>query len=407
MPEDVWLILDDANKGNCQRQSKLCEEIQEKDWDIGQALQTRAAVMAATEWNIIPARGDSSAEAKSIAADVKEDLKSIRGDYFQREMDFDGLINSFSRAYLPGFAVSEIVWQADGTIEGFRQWPSHYFTYRNSITPRLLGIGDYIGKPLPPDKFCVHEFLPRGNDPTRGGLIRPLAWLFAFKSLTFKDLIRYVEKFGMPFILAKMNAADDKAFQEEAAKLMSVIENFGSDGGGLFSQAIDLEFKDGATNAGEVYYSFVDLCERAIQKIILGQTSSSDSRNSNRSTAEVHDLVRHDLSAYDAGLIKRTIDQQILPPLVRYKYGVDAPIPEIEFDVTSYEQTLMLMQIVKTANEAGYKLKDIEELSRLSGLDFEEKETPEPLQMPGAEEDDPEEPVIDDEPSEEDPVSDE
>ena len=77
MPEDVWLILDDANKGNCQRQSKLCEEIQEKDWDIGQALQTRAAVMAATEWNIIPARGDNSAEAKSIAADVKEDLRTF------------------------------------------------------------------------------------------------------------------------------------------------------------------------------------------------------------------------------------------------------------------------------------------------------------------------------------------
>jgi hypothetical protein len=65
------------------------------------------------------------------------------------------------------------------------------------------------------------------------------------------------------------------------------------------------------------------------------------------------------------------------------------------------------MQIVETASKAGYKLRDIDELSRLSGLDFEEKEVPAPL-MPGEEEEeDPEEPVMDEDPAEEDPIEDE
>jgi len=252
---------------------------------------------------------------------------------------------------------------------------------------------------LTPDKFLVHEFLPRGNDPSRGGLIRPLGWLYAFKNFTFKGLVRYIEKFGIPFIMARMNASDPEVFEKEAAKLLTVIQNFGDDGGGLFSDQMEMEFIDGSSNAGEAFYKFIDLCERAIQKIILGQTSSSDSRNSNRSTAEVHDLVRHDLSAYDATLVKATIDQQLLPLMVKFKYGENAPVPQIEFAVKSNTETLNFMEIIKIASEAGYELEDVNELSRRSGLKFQAKATPAPLENPIEEpeadtEEDPETPEI-------------
>jgi len=376
-PEDIWPIFRDANQGRTQRQSKLSEEILEKDWDIAQSIQTRTAAVTSAEWDIGPARGSSDSTAISIAEDIKEVVNGIQGNRDENFMTFPQLLTFLAgTAYLPGFSVAEIEWlPGGGDIEGFFGYPSWYFTHQDSSKPKVILENAFEGKPLDLNKFIIHEFLPRHSDPARGGLIRPLAWLFSFKNLTFKDLLRYVEKFGMPFVFGSVASGDDKVFAKEADKLMDVIENFGSDGGGVFSANTQMEFKDGTNSGGDIYYNFFDLVERKIQQIVLGQTSTSDSKNSNRSTAQVHDLVRHDLTKSDVRILETSINTYLIGPLTENRHGPDAPKPVFKYDVTSWDQTNLMLDAIIKANSAGYELEDVNELNRQAGMQFVKKET--------------------------------
>jgi phage gp29-like protein len=265
---------------------------------------------------------------------------------------FGGLVRGLMSAVLPGYAVAEIVWTDGGAaIQGFHVVPAHHFTFRDGAHPRLVTPETPTGVELPPGKFIVFRYSLRPGDVVRSGLIRPLAWLYAFKNLNLKDLLRYVEKFGMPFLIARL---DDYAFDQERLRIAAMIRHFASDGGGVFTKSADLELLQPSGSSGEVYFRFLDYCERAISKILLGQTSTSDSRDANRSTAQIHNLVRLDLRTDDCGAMAETIERQLLRPLVHYNYGPTAPIPRFCFRCSAETDRERESRILLNLRQAGY-----------------------------------------------------
>ena len=265
------------------------------------------------------------------------------------------MLGALLTAYLPGFAVVEIVWRPGGRgVVGFQFVPAHHFTFRDSLhAPRLVTHAAPQGEPLPADKFLVHRYRHRPGDVARGGLIRPLAWLYAFKNLNLKDLLRYLEKYGMPFIAARL---EDHAFEQERRKIAWLIRNFGSDGGGVFTKATELQVLPQPTGGGELYFRFLDYAERAINKLLLGQTSSSDSRDSNRSTAAVHNLVRHDLLVDDCRALAETIRQHLLRPLVAWNFGAETPVPHLVFRAEAPADREAEARIIEHLARAGYRI---------------------------------------------------
>lgn len=382
-PEDVGSYLDQANLGDCQHQNKLAEEILEKNWEIQTCVQIRIAALAGTEWHIQPAAGGSQEQADEI----KRILEGIPGNPDQGWLSFRDFLTSCGQALLPGFAVHEIMWgPGGGTILGFHHVPARHFTFNRSGVSdyyRPLLIRDAEGKMLPEaltpaDKWAIHRLLPRGGDPARGGLIRPLGWLHSFMNLDVKDFLRALEKFGMPFILAKCQLGENKAFAKEVQQLMDVIENFGSDGGGVFSGASDVQLVQAQTTGFEIYHLAYGLFERAIAKVILGQTSTTNAENSNRSVGDVHNLVRHDLRVADCRALEATVSQQILAPLTRFKYGPAAPVPAMHFDVQPWVDVKLVAETVNTLSQAGWDVADEAELSRQTGLLLKRKPEPKP-----------------------------
>jgi phage gp29-like protein len=180
----------------------------------------------------------------------------------------------------------------------------------------------------------------------------------------------------MPYVLAKVMASDDKAWDAEAQKVYEAIDAMGADGGAVLSGQVDLEFADGSQSEGSIYFKVLERLQKAKDRLILGQTSTSDSATSNRSTAAVHDLVRHDLRAADCRRLEMTVNQQIIEPLCRYQ-GIE-PVPAISFDVVSWEIAKQLLEVVETADKAGLELVDVNELNRQAGLAFRRKQAPSP-----------------------------
>ncbi len=197
-PATIQTIFQQADQtGDTVDQSLLATRIMEHDGDIATSCQTRQAALTSTPWEIVPPLHADSKEAREIAQFCDYYLRAIPGDPDRQLGDFHQLMGDLCSAILPGFALSEIVWQPGGTaIDGFHFCPQYFFSYYDSDMPQMKIDGEEKLTPLQNNKWVYHHYHFRPGDPVRGGLVRPLAYIYSFKRMTVADMIRFFEKFG-------------------------------------------------------------------------------------------------------------------------------------------------------------------------------------------------------------------
>jgi len=392
-PELVDSILRQADVGITDRQCMLAAEIEEKNWDIAQACQTRRSAVAGLEWRVEPG-GDAPAD-KEAAERLGEQLLGQShflpvGARFGTEPQHGsaGMGQEFSTfaelvafemmgALLPGFSVTEIIWANGGAeIAGFNAIEARHFTFRDSRRPLLVTRSQPLGVPLAPNKFIYHRHASRSGDASRGGLIRPLCWLDVFMRLGgMKDLLRFTERYGMPFLVAKVNA---QAWESDRNKLRALIQNFGSDGGAILTDAVTTELIQASNATGDVYYKLLAYAGDAITKVILGQTASSGD-SAGLSGGDAQSKVRGDLLKSDAGMIGATLRSQVAAPWTQFNYGSAAKVPKIRAVVEKPEDLVQTSTVLVNLNNAGFDA-DEQEMSEKFGM----KLTRKPLQAGGA-----------------------
>ena len=378
-PSLVDRILRSANSGDIQDQSRLALEIEEKNWDIAQALQTRRLAVAGLEWEALP--GDDSPQAETIAADVEEVLRTAPWEQQDEDIvSFDqAIVYELMSALLPGFAMVEILWGKGGkTLDGYVGIPQQNFTFLDSRKPLLITTDNPRGIELPRSKFIYHRYLARSGDATRGGLIRPLAWLHCFQTLAgVKDLLRFCERYGMPFLVAKVN---QQAWEQDRNRLKYLIQNFGSDGGAVFTDAVTVELLQAANNQGDVYFKLLEYFGAAITKVIQGQTATSGDA-AGLSKGQAQENVRRDLVVADAQGIDATITARLIRNWVQYNYGPNAPVPRMHHKVEEKEDLKAASEVLKNLNDAGFDA-DEAEVSERFGFKLTRKAPPPPPPAP-------------------------
>ncbi len=348
-PARLGAIFARANQGDPTAQAKLAEEILEKNWDIRHATGTRAAAVAGVLVRIHPA-DETDARAKQIADEAQAMLDAIEPAGNTTDLNFSGLVSRMSGALLPGYDIAEIIWGAGGnSIEAFAPLPRDAITFDRSRDPLISTMRTPTGVPLAPDKFVWHRPRAMSGDATRGGLIRPLAWMHLFTNLGVKDLTRFTEKFGMPFVSARL---DENAWKTERHTIADLIRNFGSDGGGVFTKAVEIEMIEGNNSNGEVYFKLLEYFGGAITRVVLGQTATS-SEGGGWSADSAQAAVRQDLLESDCEDIAASIRNDVLKPWTRWNYGEDAPIPVVVFD---YEPPADLTRLAAIAGDVAQKM---------------------------------------------------
>ena len=330
-PSKLGAIFTRANQGDPTAQAKLAEEILEKNWDIRHAVGTRAAAVAGIRVSCVAADPED-ARAVEIAAAAEAMLEAVEpARDRQGDCSFPRLLASMSGALLPGYDCAEIQWAEGGTrIEAFSPLPRDAVTFSMSQQPLIATTATPTGLPLTPNKFIFHRPGGMRGDATRGGLIRPLGWLHLFANLGIKDLARFVEKFGMPFVLAKL---DENAWKTERNTIADLIRNFGSDGGAVFSKAVEVEMLDarGMNSSGQIYFRLLEYTGQCVTKVVLGQTATS-SDGGGFSADNAQSAVRQDLLESDCADLAATIRADVLRPWTHWNYGPDAPVPMLHFD---------------------------------------------------------------------------
>ena len=333
-PEKIDQIMTSANTGDTEDQCRLSREILEKNADIMQALSTRKNAVIGCGWRLEP--GDDSEAARMAAEQLQTALRECGGDGSDA---FDDLLEDLLGALLPGFAVSEILWQPGGGLTGFHHVGQQHFTFVDGYTPRLVTRDNPRGEVIDRKRIIFHRVRFHGGDPARGGLIRPLAWLHCFKTVGEKDLLSFIERHGMPFVAAKV---DETTFEREKNLVKRLIRNFGSAGGGIFTKNVELQLLD-STSTGEAYFRLLEYLE-----------------------ADAQSSVRQDILESDCRILQRTINAQLLKPWTEYNFGGSVAAPQLVINCAAPEDSEANANTLKTLFEAGFEA-DEKEVSERFG----------------------------------------
>jgi len=368
-PWSVDRIMIAANGGDTLDQCRLAKELPELDETIQADLGTRRRAVSGCKWSIQPA--DDSPEARTVCDALKTEIDRAGGGRAPdgtKILSFRQALYSLTDAFLPGFSAVEILWQPGGRgFRGFKAVEQQYFSFTSSFAPRIRTLGDYNGVELPAAKIIFHQLAINSGDPCRGGLIRPLAWLHCFKHINVKDLLSFIERFGMPFILAQ---ADEATWQKERTVLQQLISAFGPSGGGIFSKNIELKLLEHSGTGYEVYFKLLEYIDRGIDKVLLGQTATSNDAQG-LSNGGAQSQVRQDLLDADARELEETINCDLFAPWVSFNYP-GYPVPKLVIASEAAEDTASLATTVKTLFEAGFEA-DEEEMSERFGMKLKRK----------------------------------
>lgn len=315
-PGRLASILRQAENDDPVAYLELAQDMEEKDLHYLSVLGTRKRQVVQLEMTVEAASDD--------AADVAN--ADLIRDWLKRDTLDDDLFDIMD-AVGKGFSLCELVWD----MSERQWWPQRIehvdprfvrFDRLTGRTPMLLGDG---GTPedLAAFKFIYHRVRASSGLPIRGGLARPVSWLWMFKNYTVKDWVAFAEVYGMPFRLGKYEAG---ATPEEIRTLLRALADFGADAAAAIPKSMDIEFVDGkgATADGALFRGFAEWADLQISKAVLGQTATTDAVIGGLGSGKEHNDVRGDIEKADAKALAATLNRDVVRPMVDLNKGPPA-----------------------------------------------------------------------------------
>lgn len=350
-PSRLVSILREADGGSLAAQMDLFEQMEEKDAHLFSVANTRRLAITGLPWEVVSAAempgwgaGRTALRKRRAADEAAEYCDAALRDC----AGFEETLVHLSLALGRNIALAELVW------EGVPDGPRLAQTAPVDFGRIVLGDLDEIrvqtadsgdeGLSLPPHKFIVHTPHATCGHSSRGGLLRVTALAYLAKHFALKDWLIFAEVFGMPVRIARYAP---NATPEEKRELLAMLKQLGADATGIFSKSVEIEIQQtrmpGETN---LYENLCLYCDREISKAWLGQTLTTDTVRmvSSAGAAVVHDRVRRDIRDDDLRKEAHTLRRDLLTPLVRFRFGPDAPVPHFR---RVLDQTLTPEQLGK------------------------------------------------------------
>lgn len=292
---------------------RLYEEL-ERDWQVFAQLQVRTLALQSCEWRVEPAGGGRK-EAKEA-------------DFVRRvllEANFDQLSRDLMQAVLTGYKPVEVMWEAsegDVWVREFRGRRPSRFAFDMNGTLRLLTIENpYDGEPVPERKFIVWTYGGSDACPYGRGLGYQLYWPVWFKKNGVKFWMVFAEKFGSPTVIGKYPVGTTETEKE---KLLEAIAAVQQQTGIRVPDTMSIELLEAARTGAVTYEDLCNYFDRAIAKILLGQTLTSEPGTSGSySLGRVHGDVRRDILKSDGDSMCETIGRTVVRWLVDYNFPAE------------------------------------------------------------------------------------
>jgi phage gp29-like protein len=328
-------ILRQADNGDLLAQHELFDDMIDRDSHLAGEFGKRTGALLGQDWNIEPPRNASLQERKA-AAWCEEILRDVVDD-------FEDLLTAMMEGVGHGFSFIEQEWRQLGTerIPAWSPRPQTWFQLSLNRHELRLRDGSGEGAPLWPFGWVCHQ---PGKVKTgylgRAGLLRPLVWPWIYRAYAISDFAEFLETYGLPFITGKYFAT---ATEQEKASLLRAVTALGHDARAIMPQDMQLEIaKITGSGDGTPHLSMIEWAEKAISKLILGATltTQADGKTSTNALGNVHNEVRNDILRADVRQIEGTFTRDVIYPMVAINRGnIDGlrRCPRLRFDTGEAE----------------------------------------------------------------------
>ncbi|NBC33047.1 MAG: DUF935 family protein [Alphaproteobacteria bacterium] len=312
-PRKLGAILREAEEGDPTRFLELAEDLEEKDGHYAAVLRTRKLAVAELDLSVVAAgeEADDLADADLLRAWLDTGLA-------------EGVLADLLDGLGKGFAVAEILWETvSGTWRPAALEPRdpRWFAF-DPVDGRTLKLRQADGSlaDLPPAKFVVHAPQLKSGLPIRGGLARPAAWAWLFKSFALKDWMIFAETYAMPLRLGKYPAGSS---EDDRQALMRAVADLGADAAAVIPAEMVVEFvkAEGAGGSAAVYQELCEYMDRQVSKLVLGQTTTTDAISGGHAVSREHNEVRHDIARADARQLAATLTRDLAGPMIALNRG--------------------------------------------------------------------------------------
>lgn len=290
------------------------------DDEIGAACETRMAAVQSIPWALAPYD-----EADPRLVWTWDQISSV----------VEELIAGAWTAVPYGYSVMEVIYReepedspANFGLSRVSEKPFWWFTPRQDGTLIRSGrAGSYSNDPLDTFfKFLVTVNRPTYLRPDGHALFIRLYWPWFFRSQGWRFWARFLERHGAPLMTGATKSNNVSALRNAMQRaIASAVLAHGKED--------EIKVHASAGN-GESFDKFITASDKRIQKVILGQTLTSDVQGGGSyAAAKVHDLVRHDRTLNDMRLVVPTVNQ-----LIRALWALNWPeVPAADVPVFKLE----------------------------------------------------------------------
>lgn len=289
-----------------------------RDDQVMSTFQQRRTGLTSKTWHVEPA--SDTATDKAVAEFVTEQLERIR---------WDDKVDKMLYGIFFGFAVAECMWaRGDGgriILADLKVRDRKRFRFNRDHDLFLISTEHPEGVQMPPRKFWTFSAGGTHDDNPYGqGLAHSLYWPVFFKRNDIKFWLIFLEKFGMPTTAIRIPSGqmhDARTIEKAEA----VIDALQADSGAVIPDNMVVELIEAGRSGTADYDALVDRMDKAISKVVLSQTMTTDN-GSSRSQAEVHQGVSQAVIDADADLINDSFTSQVVRWLVDWNFpGADLP----------------------------------------------------------------------------------
>lgn len=222
-------------------------------------------------------------------------------------------------------------------------------------------------EPMAP-QFIVHRGHLLTNIPDNwGGPMRAALFWWLFAVMDRDWWVRFLDRFGAPFIVGRYDAADDASKTLLAKAFSAATRLFGL----VVSRDTEIQVHAVASAThGEAFEKMQVFANGELSKLVLGQTMTTSAAPGGigGTQANVQEAVRGDIEAWDITALAETVNRAIIDPFLRFN-GL-AGSAELKITTATGSEMESQSRFLTAAAQVGLEPTDagIDQLSKSSGI---------------------------------------
>lgn len=322
---------------------RLYEELLRDDQVQSTWGQRQLAVVSA-DWEVEP--GGTGAQDKAAADFLREQLQMVR---------FDRATKGMLYGIFYGYAVAECLWARDGrhvTLDAIKVRNRRRFRFDGAGRLRMLTASHPNGELLPERKFWHFSTgADHDDEPYGQGLGHWLYWPVFFKRNGLRLWLVFLDKFGQP---TAKGTFPQSSTESQKQRLLQALQAVHSDSGVIVPEGMQIELIEAARSGTADYTALYDRMDRAITKVVLGHTGSSESAPGRLGGEDMAGDVRDDIVKADADVVCESFNQSVARWLTEWNYPNAKP-PRVWRKMEQPEDLNKLAERDERVSRLGYR----------------------------------------------------